>query len=66
MKISEMIDHLEKIKTERGDIDVMFINPDSGEPYAVTSVSVNVAEKDEYPAGHDMPEGFTFVNLGSW
>ncbi len=66
MKISEMIDRLEKIKAENGDIDVMFNDPESQGPYSTTSVRVSVAEKDDYPDDWDMPEGFTFVDIGSW
>ena len=66
MKISEMIDRLEKIKAESGDIDVMFDDPDGHGPYSATSANVDIAEKDDYPADWDMPEGFTFVNIGNW
>lgn len=67
MKISEVIDRLEKIKAENGDIEVMFTDPNSsGGPFGVTSVSFEVAEEDQYPEEFDMPEGFKFVDLGSW
>ena len=66
MKISEMIDRLEKIKAEHSDIDVMFNDTDSHGPYSASSVRVAVAEKDDFPEDWDMPEGFTFVDIGSW
>ena len=66
MIISELIEKLETAKTEKGDIEVMFNDPEGHGPYSATSADVDVAEKDAYPADWDMPEGFTFVNIGNW
>ena len=67
MKASQMIKQLNSIQAKHGDIEVMFTDPNSsGGPFAVTSVSVEVAEEDQYPEEFDMPEGFTFVDLCSW
>ena len=66
MNISKMIEQLEKAKLEHGDIEVMFDDPEGHGPYSATSANVDVAEKDAYPDDWDMPEGFTFVNIGNW
>ena len=62
-----MIERLEKIKAKRGDIEVMFTDPESsGGPFAVTGINVKVAEKYDYPEEFGMPEGFTFVDISGW
>jgi hypothetical protein len=66
MLISELIEQLETAKAENGDIHVLYTNANTGDPYPVGRISVEVAEKDQYPDDYEMPEGFTFVNLGSW
>ena len=66
MKVSEMIADLEKIKADKGDLHVMYTESRTGEPYPVGGISVEVAEKDEYPENYEMPEGFTYISLGGW
>jgi hypothetical protein len=64
MKIQELIDALTNIKADKGNIDVLFEDPNNHYgPYSVESVTVDAADKDEYPDDFGMPEGFTFVLL---
>ncbi len=66
MKISEMIERLEKAKEKHGDVEVMFDDSESGYgPWAAQTGYVEVAEEDQYPEEFDMPEGFTFFLIGN-
>lgn len=66
MLISELIEQLETAKAEYGDIHVLYTDSRTDDPYPVGRISVEVAEKDQYPEDYEMPEGFTYVSLGSW
>jgi hypothetical protein len=63
MTINEMIAKLEAIRTQHGDIEVMFIENNSLFR-SISYCNPRVAEEDEFPEDWDMPEGFTFVELG--
>lgn len=63
MTVSEMIRNLTAILAEQGDIEVMF-NDGHDEIRSVSYTNVRVAEQDEFPEDWDMPEGFTFVEIG--
>lgn len=67
MKISQVIAKLQKIEADRGDIEVMFDDPQSGYgPWGVTGVHVEVSDGETYPEEFDMPEGFTFVEFTAY
>ena len=61
MKISQMIQRLEELKSEHGDVEVMF-RSDAG-PFLSSRVEHCVADKDEYPEDWNMPEGYEFVQI---
>jgi len=61
MKISQMIQRLEELKSEHGDVEVMF-RSDAG-PFSAERIDHRVADKDEYPEDWNMPEGFEFVEI---
>lgn len=65
MVISELIDKLEKIKGERGDISVMLEDGDGTDVWELTTVSWKVTDEDEYPEEWNMPVGFEFVKLSN-
>ena len=66
MKITQIVEKLERIRKEKGDIQVMFDDPNSHYgPFAANTLSVCVAMEDEYPDDFDMPEGFTFVEINN-
>ena len=63
MTINEMIAKLEAIRNEHGNIDVM-INETDDAIRSISFANLRVAEDGEFPDEWDMPEGFTFVELG--
>ena len=64
MKISEMINQLEQIQKNQGDVEVMFSSPNHDQSlYSVGAIEFRVAEEDEFDEEWDMPEGFKFVSL---
>jgi hypothetical protein len=63
MKISELMQTLLRLQSSHGDLDVMFIDPNTFEPSAITGGEVGVAEKGEFPRSYKMPAGFTYVRL---
>ena len=64
MKILELATKLKAIYDEKGDIDVMVLDDDRGDPYSIGQLSVTVVEEGQFPEDYDMPAGFTFVDLG--
>jgi hypothetical protein len=63
MTINEVIAKLEAIRAQHGDIEVMFSESDSV-IRSMTYCNSRVAEEGEFPDDWDMPEGFTFVEIG--
>ena len=63
MTVSEMIRTLTTILATQGDIEVMF-NDGRDEIRAVSYCNVHITEEGEFPEDWDMPEGFTFVEIG--
>jgi len=61
MKIKKMIDKLQKIEKEHGDIDVMYQDGDGESYWSINSANFREAEEDEFPEDWEMPEGFKFV-----
>ena len=67
MKISELEKRLQKIKADKGDIEVMFDDPESSNgPWAASGVHVEVSDGETYPEEFDMPKGFTFVEITAY
>jgi hypothetical protein len=62
MKISEVMQRLQAIQNQYGDLPVMFEALDSG-VWELFVVKREVAEADQYPEDWEMPEGFEFVKL---
>lgn len=54
MNISDVIDQLEALKDEHGDLEV-FINTGDG-PSVPRGISVETDDDDRYPADWNMPE----------
>lgn len=65
MKISELMQTLQRLHITHGDLDVMFIDPNTFQPSAITGGEVGVVEKGEFPRNYNMPAGFTYVRLTS-
>jgi hypothetical protein len=65
MKVSKLIERLQKLQEKHGDVDVMFTGDDEG-PFSVGSVKYRVAEEDEYPDDFAMPKGYEFIELNVW
>jgi hypothetical protein len=63
MTINEMIAKLEAIRAQHGDIEVLFNESDNA-IRSITYCNSRVAEEGEFPDDWDMPEGFTFVEIG--
>ena len=65
MKIFELAQKLKAMYDLHGDIDVHFAGPNHDqEPYAVNEVELVVVEDGDYPEDYNMPEGYTFIELG--
>lgn len=62
MKISDMINKLEALKEQHGDVDVLINAPD-GMFEANKPTFCEVEEDDEYPKSWNMPKGFRFVQI---
>ena len=63
MTINELIAQLETLREEHGDIEVLqYANLD--QIVAIGYANVRVVEDGEFPDDWNMPEGFTFVELG--
>jgi hypothetical protein len=66
MKIFELAQKLKTMYDQHGDIDVHFAGPNNDqEPYAVNEVELVVVEDGDYPEDYNMPEGYTFLQLGN-
>jgi len=66
MKIFEFAQKLKAMYDQHGDIDVLFAGPNNDqEPYTVNEVELVVVEDGDYPEEYNMPEGFTFLQLGN-
>ena len=63
MKISEVIQRLQAIQEQHGDLPVMFEALDSG-VWELFWMRREVAEQGDYPNDWEMPAGFEFVKLG--
>ena len=63
MTINEMIAKLEAIRAQHGDIEVM-INESDSAIRSINYTNLRIAEDGEFPDKWDMPEGFTFVEIG--
>jgi hypothetical protein len=63
MTINELIAQLETIRAEYGDIEVLHY-ADMDQIVGIGYANVRIAEDDEFPDDWNMPEGFTFVELG--
>jgi hypothetical protein len=63
MTILELANRLKEIYDQRGDIEVMFLDPNSNDgPFAVGAVAAEVVEDPEdFPAEFNMPKGFEYV-----
>jgi hypothetical protein len=63
MTINELIAQLETIRAEYGDIEVLQ-DANMDEIVGIGYANVRIAEDGEFPDDWNMPEGFTFVELG--
>ena len=63
MTINELIANLEAIRNEHGDIEVLHY-ADMDQIVGIDYANVRIAEDGEFPDDWNMPEGFTFVELG--
>ena len=63
MTINELIANLEAIRNEHGDIEVLHY-VDMDQIVGIGYANVRIAEDGEFPDDWNMPEGFTFVELG--
>lgn len=62
MRVSTLIERLQKLQEKHGDLPVMF-ETDDHSAWQVSVVSLHVAEENEYPTDWEMPEGFAFIKL---
>lgn len=69
MRVSTLIERLQKLQEKHGDLTVIFEN-DEHIAWQVSIASLHVAEENEYPpdlcshlAAWEMPEGFAFIKL---
>lgn len=60
MKINKLIEKLEQIAKENGNVEIMFEEPNDGRVYSIDNVDYRVAEKGEFPSYYKMPAGFKF------
>lgn len=59
MKISKLIQELNEMKENYGDLDVL-----DNECFPVICASVEIVENDnDFPKTYDMPKGFTFARM---
>ena len=63
MSINELIAKLQAIHAEHGDIEVLHYT-DMDQIVGIGYANVRVTEDGEFPDDWNMPEGFTFVELG--
>lgn len=59
MTLTKLIEKLQEIQHEHGDLEVH----DTAH-FLVETVNVRVAEADQFPEDWSMPEGYTFVQIG--
>ncbi len=64
MLISQLIERLQTLKEQRGELEVMFEN-DDGVTWEIRVASAHLAEQDEFPPEWNMPEGFEFIKLSN-
>lgn len=62
MRVSTLIERLQKLQEKHGDLTVIFEN-DEHIAWQVSIASLHVAEENEYPPDWEMPEGFAFIKL---
>lgn len=63
MKILDAAKLLKTIFDKHGNIDLMLIDPQRGNPHLVSSISAETAEKGEFPKEWNMPAGYTYVSI---
>jgi hypothetical protein len=63
MQLSQLIQELQAIQAEHGDLPVLKEDGRYGDIFELEDVQRRVATEDEYPADWDMPAGFEFVLL---
>ena len=64
MTILELANRLKEIYDEKGDIEVMFHDPNNNDgPFSIGPITAEIAGEDEFPKDFNMPEGFEFVLL---
>lgn len=61
MKVKALIERLQDIANEHGDVEVMFEEPNTDEIFEANIVKFRVADNEEFPEDWDMPEGFSFI-----
>lgn len=62
MHIRNLIELLERLEEEHGNIEVLLDVEDRG-PCEITSARHNVAQEGDYPEDYNMPAGFEFIGL---
>ena len=63
MKISKLIERLQKLKDDHGDLEVLLQGYDDS-ICSITSASFEEVESNnQYPKDWKMPKGFKFVNI---
>jgi hypothetical protein len=64
MQVSELIERLQTLKEQHGDVPVMVGN-DDGDVWDCIIATHYVTEQDEFPSNWNMPEGFEFIKLSN-
>lgn len=63
MQLSQLIQELQALHTEYGDLPVLKEDGRYGDIYELASARRQVATEDEYPEEWNMPAGYEFVLL---
>ncbi len=62
MQVSELIERLQTLKEQHGDLEVMFQNDDAV-TWEIMVATTQLAREDEFPKEWNMPKGFKFIKL---
>ena len=63
MKVSEMIENLQRLQEHHGDLEVMFNSTEDDAIWEIIDVNHTIVSEDIYPEDWHMPVGFEYIEL---